>query len=243
MTTPASNTPFAVINDAYFDAALKQLSDDLNGEQLANGMRRLCDVINFSQTTGLKMFAWQDVPVPLTAGTAVYTFLPGGSVDMTKPLRVLEAFYLYTATNVRRPLSVLAMRDYYQLGQAGTLTSNRGTISQYYVEKLYNQMKVTFWQCPDDTEADNGAAHVIVQGQIANVTELDETIQFPAEWRMFLRWALAYDLATGQPQAIIDRCEKNRDQCRMVLEDWDVEDAPFQFTPDPRASQDVGGFR
>lgn len=242
MTTPADTSAYAVINDAFVDAGLKQLVDDLNGEQLANGMRRLRDVVNAAQMTGLKIFTWVDTPVPLVAAQMDYTFLPGGSVDMTKPLRVLEAFYLYNTTNVRRALRVLAMKDYYQLGSAGVATSNQGTISQYYVQKLYNQLKVTFWLCPDTDEAANGVAHLVFQGQITNPVQLTETLQFPPEWRSYLHWNLAADLCTGQPQSIIDRCEGKAQFWRTLSEDWDVEDAPTQFQPDSRTGV-AGNFR
>ena len=232
MTTPADNTPNAILQDAYVDAGLIQDTDELSGEQLAKGLRRLRDVINFLQTRGLKLWTWQDVEVTLTSGTATYTFFPQGSVDMTKPLRVLQGFYLYTDTNVRRAFSPLSMNEYYNLGQAGTLSSNQGAISQYYVEKLSNKLQVTFWLCPDDTEADNGSAHLIMQTQITNPVTLDETMQFPPEWRIGLRWALANDLATGQPQAVIDRCKENMAVYIGALEDWDVEDTPVQFQVD-----------
>lgn len=242
MTTPAINSAYSIISDAYEDAGLSQNTQDLKGSQLAKGLKRLRDIINFCQTKGLKVFSWLDKAVPLIAGQATYTFLPGGSVDMTKPLRVLQGFYLYTATNVRRPFSVLSANDYYLLGMAGTLSSNQGPISQYYVEKLYNQIKVTFWLCPDSTEAANGAAHLLLQQQITNPLELDETVEFPPEWRIYLRWALAYDLATGQPQAVIDRCEKNAATYLDTLEGWDVEDAPTSIQPDSRVGV-PGNFR
>lgn len=238
MTTPNINSVYSVINDAYEDAGLKQDSDDLTSEQLAKGLKRLRDILNFFQTKGLKVFLWVDTTVTLVAGQAVYTFKPSGTVDMTKPLRVLQAWYLYSSNNARRPITVMSANDYYLLGMAGTLSSNQGTISQYYTEKLYDQLKVTFWLCPDSTEAANGAAHLLLQTQWTNPTELDDTLQFAPEWRIAVRWALAYDLATGQPQAVIDRCEKNMMTYMDALEGWDVEDAPTSFQPDPQ-----GGFR
>lgn len=243
MTTPASNTTYAVISDAMIDAGLLQRGGTPNGEQLAENMRRLCDIINTEQTQGLKLFVNVDTTVTLTAGTNTYTFTPGGSVDMTKPLRVLEGYYLYTATNVRRPLIPMAWRDYLTLGQSGTLTANRGTISQYFVDKLATQLRVVFWLCPDSTEADNGAVHLLLQTQITNPTSLTETMAFPQEWRMFLRWALAEDLSTGQPEAVMARCSQMADRYRIMLEGWDVEDAPTSFAPDQRAGYATGGFR
>lgn len=242
MTTPAINSAYAIISDAYEDAGLTQATQDLNGAQLAKGMKRLRDIINICQPKGLKMFSWLDQSVTLVAGQAAYTFFPGGSADMTKPLRVLQAFYLYTATNVRRPITVMSANDYYLLGMAGTLTSNQGPVSQYYVQKLYDKLTVTFWLCPDTTEAANGTAHLFLQKQITNPLELDETVEFPPEWRIYLRWALAADLATGQPQAVIDRCEGKAALYGDLLDGWDVEDAPTSIQPDARTGV-PGNFR
>lgn len=240
---PASNTPNGIITDAMVDAGLIQLGDSPSSEQLAANMRRLVDVINFEQTQGLKLWVNVDTAVTLTAGQATYTFTPSGDVDMTKPLRVLQGYYLYTSTNVRRPLTVLSWNDYLTLGQAGTLSANRGAINSYFVDKQATTLSVTFWLCPDSTEASNGTAHVLLQTKITNPTNLTETMSFPDEWRMFLRWALADDIATGQPQAIMDRCAGKAAAYRAALEDWDVEDAPTRFTPDNRSQYATGGFR
>lgn len=242
MTTPAINTAYGVINDAYEDAGLLQEGNELTPEQLAKGLRRLRDLINLWQTQGLKLWVNEDITVPIVEGQAAYTFKPSGNIDMTKPLRVLEAYYLYSATNTRRVLSVLALNDYWTLGQAGTLTANRGTISQYLVEKQATQLKVTFWQCPNAEEEDNGAVHLLMQTQISNPIMLTETMNFPEEWRLALRWGLADDLCTGQPQTIMDRCQSRATSFRQALEDWDVEDAPTKFQPDPRAAM-PGRFR
>lgn len=239
MTTPSINTPHAIISDAYSDAGLLPELQDPTPEQLAKGLRRLRDLVIFLQTQGIKLWVQDDITVPLTAGTAAYTFMTGGSVSMDRPLRVLEAYYLLTANNTRRPLSVMSLNDYWTLGQAGTLAANRGTISQYLVEKLADRMRVTFWQCPNTAEAADGAVHLLMQTQITEVTSLTETMEFPPEWRMALRWGLANDLCTGQPQAVMDRCEKWATFYRTKLEDWDVEDAPTQFQPDPRGM--IGG--
>lgn len=242
MTTPADNTPYPIISDALTDCGRLQERQNATPEQLAEGMRRLRDLINLWQTQGLKLFVNTDTTVPLVAGQAAYTFGSGGSVDMVKPLRTLEGYYLYTATNVRRSLTEMALRDYWQLGQAGTLTANQGTVTQYVVEKLASLLKVTFWLCPNSDEAANGAVHLLLQTQITNPSSLTETMGFPPEWRLALRWGLADDWSTGQPETIMNRCQQKAEQYRMMLEGWDVEDAATQFQPDSRAGQGRGQF-
>ena len=68
-------------------------------------------------------------------------------------------------------------------------------------------------------------------------------MNFPIEWRIALRWGLADELATGQPQSIMDRCQQRAISYRTMLEDWDVEDAPTRFTPDSRGQYSMGKFR
>lgn len=243
MTTPSINTPNAVIADAFVDCGKVQEGESPNSEQYVSGMRRLRDLINLWQTQGLKLWVNVDTAVPLVAGQATYSLSPGGDVDMTKPLRVIQGYYLYTATEIRRQFSALSWNDYLSLGQAGTIAANRGTISQYFVNKLATELEVTFWQCPDTEEAANGAAHLLLQCQITNPTALNETVQFPEEWRMALRWGLADDLSTGQPQSVIERCKGRAEQFRNALEGWDVEDASTSFQPDPRMQGMGGSFR
>lgn len=240
MTTPNSNTPFAIIKDAYLDSGINQQGDEPDSEQLVDGLRRLTDVINFEQTQGLKLWVNVDTSITLTEGTGTYELGPtasGGTVDMTKPLRVVEAYYLDSDSN-RRPLNPLAWKDYVQLSQI----SEEGTINSYFVNKKALTLSVFFWMVPD-AEAATGTGHLVLQTQITGPISLTETVNFPIEWRMFLHWALADELATGQPQAIMDRCQQRAERYRTALEDWDVEDAPTSFAPDSRGQYFGNKFR
>lgn len=243
MTTPADNTPQSIITDAMKDAGLIMRGQIPNSDQLAEGMRRLRDVIRTFQTTGLKLFVNEDITVSLVAGVNTYTFGTLGTVPMDKPLRVLDGYYKYTTNNVRRPLLPLAWADYVRLGQVGTATANQGAVTQYFVNKQATLLNVTLWLCPSEEEADNGEVHLIMQTQIDNPNKLNEQTAFPEEWRMALRWNLAEDWCTGQPVAVQQRCAQNAMKYREMLEAWDVEDAPTIFTPDTRMGYSTAGFR
>ncbi len=237
MTAPADNTPASIIQDAYFDAGLLQEGQSPNSEQLVAGMRKMTDLVNLWQTQGLKLWLNVDTPVTLVAGQGTYTFGPAGTNVMVKPLRVLDAYYR-DSTGIRRPLIPLAWADYIRLSQI----TQTGAVNSYFVDKQATLLSVFFWLIPDATAA-TGTAHLLLQTQITNPISVTETMNFPIEWRIALRWGLADELATGQPQAIMDRCQSRASTYRAALEDWDVEDAPTRFTPDARASQSQGNFR
>lgn len=234
MTTPNDNTPISIIRDAYGDAGLLQEGEPLGGEQIVSGMRKLTDLVNLWQTQGLKLWLNTDIPIPLVAGQSTYTLGPSGDLNMVKPLRVLEAYYA-NASGVRRPLNPLAWADYTRLSQI----TQQGQLNSYHVDKQQTQLSVFFWLTPDATAA-LGTAHLLVQSQVTNFINLTETVNFPIEWRIALRWGLADEICTGQPQAIMDRCQQRALAYRAALEDWDVEDAPTTFTANVRP---FGSFR
>lgn len=223
MTAPSNNNPLSIIQDAYFDAGLIGVGQTVNGEQIVMGMRKLTDLINLWQTQGLKLWLNVDTSITLVAGTSTYMLGPSGTVDMTKPLRVVEAYYA-DANGVRRPLTPLAWADYVRL----STVNQSGSVNSYFVNKQATLLSVLFWPAPDATAA-LGVGHLVLQTQVTNFINLTETLNFPLEWRIALRWGLADELATGQPQAIMDRCQQRALAYRTMLEDWDVEDAPTRF--------------
>ena len=289
MTAPNDNTPLSIIADAYFDAGLTQEGQLPNGEQIVTGMRKLTDVVNLWQTQGLKLWLQQDTTIPLNAGQNVYSLGPGLGIDMVKPLRVTEAYYLqgtpvtagsfvtdttYTilsvgttdftligagasqvgatftatgagsgtgtaSTGTRRPLTVLSREEFTNLSQTNTL----GEPNSYFVDKQAAKLDVYIWLTPDSTAAAGGTVHLITQNQVAGFILVTETMNFPIEWRIALRWGLADELATGQPQAIMNRCQQRASMYRTALEDWDVEDSPTRFAPDSRSQTHMGNFR
>ena len=233
MAGATSNTSYGIINDAMVDAGYLQEGSQANSEQLATYMRRLMDIINLCQTQGLKLFLQELVNIPLVVGQVQYVLGPSGpAVTMNKPQRVLQA-YVTDTSNIRRPLTVLSRDEFTRLSQ---ISGNNGTINSYFTDKQAEVLNVNFWNPPDSTEVLNTAT-VLVQIMAPNPINLEADTLFPQEWRIYLRWALADDICTGQPQAIMDRCQQRAVAYRQMLEDWDVEDAPTYMNMDSRFYQ------
>lgn len=228
MTTPADNTPASIIQDAYTDAGKLQRGQTPNSEQLVSGMRRLTDMIKFWQTQGLKLWLMQDLSITLVAGTATYTLGLSGNVVMAKPLQGIQAYWLDTNGN-KTPLIVISQSDYLLLPQV----TQRGALNSVYVDKQQNTLNITTYLTPDATAA-AGTLHVLIRNSVTSFISVTETMNFPDEWRIALRWGLAAELATGQPKDVQDRCDMRAQMYRTALEDWDVEDAPTRFTVDQR---------
>lgn len=238
MTTPVDfNTPARIIRMAMEDAGLLQEGDEPNSEQYAKYMERLQDLINAWQTQGLKLFLLQDLTLNLVAGQAAYSLSPTGDIVMTKPLRIIQAYYR-DSSGTRRPLVSLGWEEYLRLSTVTQL----GAVINYLVDKQPTSLIINLWNVPDATAA-TGTVHLLTQVAMSFLTELDDTLIFPPEWYMALRWGLADDISTGQPQIIMDRCKMKADEYRTALENWDVEDAATRFVPDSRTGSSYSLFK
>ena len=236
MTTVATfNQPIRIITYGMIDAGLLQEGDDPTSDQIASGINRLNDIINLWGTQGLKLWTYLDQSITLTASTGQYVLGPAGAIISVKPMRAIQGYYL-DSSNVRRPIYPLSWDEWLRLSQV----TQTGAISQYFVNKQKADLYVNFWQIPD-TNAATGTAHLLLPRQITNFTGITDTMDFPQEWLMGLRWAFADDICTGQPQAIMDRCQMRAQAYRTMLEDWDVEDAPTQFQPDTQGGNAAYG--
>lgn len=244
MTAPATfNSPLRIITYAARESKLIARTADPSSDLLAEGMNRLNDMINMWTTQGLKLWLNVDtnIPLSLTKGINPYTIGLGGDVDQPKPLRVIDGYFLTdpgTVAQNRRPIYPMAWSDWMRLS---TILQS-GQINSYFANKQQTTLNVNFWLIPDSV-AVLGEAHLLLQNAVTHFTGLSDTMNFPVEWFSALRWGLASDWASGQPDAITSRCDKMASSQFEALNNWDVEDAPTQFQPDQRMGQDYGKFR
>jgi hypothetical protein len=228
VTIAVYNSADRIIRMAMEDAGLLEDGADPSPDQSGRYLQRLNDIVNTWQVEGIKLFLIQDIPVPLTQGLSLYTFGPLGTTVMARPLEIVDAYYS-SSTGVRRPLIPMSRNDWDRLS---TITS-QGAINQYFVDKQTTIMNVYLWNPPNQTSA-TGFFHPVFRTQSTNFVAITDTIMFPIEWYMALRWALASELTTGQPDSIVTRAEQKAMQYKIVLEGWDVENAPTSLQPDPQ---------
>lgn len=221
MTT---NTAQAIIEKAYADSMKLPRGGTLTTAQLTDGLERLQDVVNTEAVLGLKLFLETEVSVTLVAGQQLYSFRPGGSVNVPRPLRLKDVTYVGTG-NDSRPLIPLSRSDWAAMPARG----ETGSVSQFFQERLYDRVNLYLWNIPD-TSAAAGTLRVTLHAPAATLT-LSTTTAFPPEWVMYLRWALTADLASGMPVEVVQRAEGKAAQYRKILEDFDVEDVAVRFQP------------
>ena len=237
MATAITTTASRIIDKAHLNAGLIQEGQTANANQQADGISRLNDVINFAQTQGLKLHLLRDVSLGIQAAKGLYTLMPGGDVDMVKPISVIDGYYK-DSNGIQRPLIPMSWNEWVRLSQP----SVQGQVNSYFVDKQYDRFNVNLWQIPD-TNAATGDVHLILRVQATNISAITDDVVFPPEWFIYLQWALASELASGQPQEIITRCDQKASFYADAISAFDVEDTSVQFQVDSRMGNAQGDFR
>lgn len=222
-------TAQALVTSGYRDAQKLARGAALPSDLLADGMDRLNDLVNLWQTQGLKLFLESETTVPLVAGKQMYSFSPTGDIVMEKPLRAKDAAYWDQFGN-SRPLIPISRQEWTDL----TTRTAIGSVNQYFIEKHVGQLNMHLWQIPGEVEA-KGHVKIVIHNQTKNVTISTDTVGFPIEWALALRWGIADEVSFGMPEAVQQRCQARAQAYRQALEDWDVEDTETYFQVDSRA--------
>lgn len=232
MTQPNPAGVYQCITRALQDAGYLGFGREPDSELLAECLGRMNSIANFKQTQGIRLWLQTDFSLQaptLQAGVGLYSFGPLGTVAgfSLKPIRCIEAYFLELNAQNRRPVGIISRNEWDTLS---TITQ-QGTVTSVWPDKQQTLLNINCWQVPNAQEA-LGQLHLILQTQINQVTNLTDNMAFPVEWFLFLEWALADELATGQPLAIQAKCKANRETYGDALDNWDVEDAATRFTPD-----------
>lgn len=238
-TLPAQNTPQATIWHAYYNCSKIGIGQEPSSEQYAIGMSRLVNLVNLRQAEGLRLWLQSDLPIQPIAGVNLYTLGPTGTVPMTRPTRVLEAYYT-DQNNTNRPLIVLSRNEWDTLSTFGI--NSPGTINQYFTDKQIATLNVYFWLTPD-AQAATGKVHLIIQQQQPLPVSLVDTMVLGPEWFLYLQWHLAWELSQGQPIAVQQKCQMHAQLYKEVVDNFDYEDAGTMFAPDPRMFSPYGRFK
>jgi hypothetical protein len=226
------NTADRIIRLAMRDAQILEKGEDPDGEDYVEAMHRLNDIINLWQTQGLKLWLNSWIPVPIQANQPTYVLGPGG-FQPTKSMRILEGWYTYNSGGASYPFRLMSWREYDMLSNK----LQTGMPISMLVDKQQLVTNITLWLVPDANAVAIGGVTILQQTPVTNLVKLTDAMNFPQEWFMALHWALADDMANGQPREITERCAAKAKTYFDLLNEWDVEDAATSFSPDPTSGR------
>jgi hypothetical protein len=205
-----------LINEAYRKLRVIAEGVSANATQIADAASRLNIIIKSCMSDGLALWTYQQYVIPCVVGQQVYTIGP-------------ETF--------DTPLRLISRQEYMGFGNK---TASGITNSIYYDSKFTSGAVTSpgtgFGSLYVYTTQFDATYTIYVNGQrpIYDMNSGTDEFDFPAEWLMYLLYALCAEMADDNEvdEIRIKRLETRADALREKLFDWSVETASTQFAPD-----------
>ncbi len=206
--------------------------DTIPQQDQLNVLQALNILVKQLVTSGLPLWAIENVSVPLISGQGSYTIGPTatgtGAVVANRPMRILQAILTNSAGN-NTVLNVISRYDYNTLG----LPNAPGVPNElWYYPTLPNGV-ITMYDVPTDSLS---TITLVSQRQFNDFNLLTDTPDFPQEWYAPLKWLLADEISLEyecKPNTIA-KIEKQANIYRDVVAGWGKEDVPVRFVPSAR---------
>lgn len=203
MSTSGS-TNFSVTRDDIINRALGLLGVIPQGGTVSDytdAALALNLMIKAWMADGLQLWSLTSYNVPLTAGVNSYRIGLGQTINIPKPLKIIQAFNRNTSTNIDIPMRIVTRQEYNMLGNKSV---SGNPIQLYYSpQRVYGDLYV--FPTPTSVEAASNVIVINYQRPFEDFDTGTDEPDFPQEWFDALSYGLACRLAPTYGIPINDR--------------------------------------
>jgi len=178
------------------------------------------------QNKGLNLWTIEQGSATLVAGTSSYT-AESSTLDIVDVSIRTNAGDIDDQFDQR--LNRISRTEYNH--QASKLTQSKPT--QFYVDKDNDSVKIVLWATPDSTQT-----YTLVYDYVKRIEDVGtvgtNNADVPSRYLPCLTYALAYNLATKNPEALqrVPLIKQRYEELWNEVSDADRERAPIRFVPD-----------
>jgi len=202
-----SNYTYTVTRDEIIKRALRLIGVVAQGEtptavQIDEAAQALNGLVLAWQADGMPLWAIKIPNMPLIAGKRQYEFgttqVPP-EVGVPKPLKVLQAWYHNSTSNVDVPMRIVTEQQYNMLGNK----TIQGLPIQIWYQPKKDTGTLTVYQVPDSYTEQNITLGFVYQAPFSTFDASTDVPDFPQEWYDAVTYGLATRLAPeyGVPAA------------------------------------------
>jgi hypothetical protein len=231
---------FTLTRTQVIDAALRVIGVLRSGDTVTNDSNLETDC---SQALNILLKSWhnlgvplwnrKEVVVPLIATKRNYTVnFPGGDVNITAPIRIVDAFRRAVTGNTDTEVTIID-RDEYDL--LSSKTSNGITTQIFYDYQdvpVGTQSNVFVWPIASTNSVTN--LHLIYHKPYDDMDSATDNLDFPQAWFSAVKWNLAVALAPEFGRTVSKDVEKQAASSLHLAMLGDHEEGSIRFKPETR---------
>ncbi len=192
----SGSTNFSTVRNTLIAGALRMAGAISQGETpnatlISETAEALNMLVKALQADGMPLWALKESTVTLTASAASYRIGLSQTVNIPKPLKVIQAFIRNISSNVDTPMTQLTKYDYNLLGNK---TSN-GVPVQFCYDPQRDYGDLFVYPVPDSTVASDYEIHIVYQRPFEDFDASTDEPDFPQEWFDAIKHLLADRIA------------------------------------------------
>lgn len=205
MSTSGSTT-FTTTRDGIIKAAMRKCATLAKGqtpdtEDVTNGTEALNALVAEFMTQGMQMWKRAQYVFSPVTGTSLYQIGLTKTFNVPFPQKIHQAFIQDTTSNVRIPMQVISIQNYYLLPKS----VNQGMPVQLMYQPFRTYGEINLWPAPDATTASTKQITILYQTPMEYFVSGSDEMDFPAEWYNALVYGLASLLAPEFSVPLNDR--------------------------------------
>lgn len=188
----SGSTDWTLNRDQVITSALRKLAvlpsgGSATAAQISDAADALNAIVKAFQADGMPLWKITSHTFTVTSGTADYSIGVGQTLNTSKPLKVLQAFYIQSGGE-NTPMNVYNRYDYNDLPRE---LATGTPINLYYQPGRINGT-INLWPIPNDSTTE---IEIHYQSMFEDMDSASNDFDFPSEWVQALIYALAWSLA------------------------------------------------
>jgi len=192
----SNSTDFNVTRDQIIAGALRMIGATAQGEtptatQVTEASEALNMLVKAWQADGMPLWGLSEYDMTLVAGQREYNIGVGQTINIPKPLRVIQIWNTNISGNIDTPMRVLTKQEYNTLGNK----QSSGIPIQGYYNPQRDYGILSLFPVPDTNAASNYHVTIVYQRPFEDFDSASDNPDFPQEWIEALKYGLAVRLA------------------------------------------------
>ena len=233
----SGTTSWSLQRDTIISAALRKLAVLSGGSspetyQITNAAETLNGMIKSFAVDGMPVWKMNTYSFPTVANTPSYTIGTGQTLNVSAPLKIVQAWRNQSTNSSNVPMNVYTNYNFNLL----PTTATSGTpVNLYYQPKAQTGI-ISIWPTPQDS---NTTIYIRYQDTFQDVNSSTDDLDFPPYWMEAIIYGLAWRLAPEYGIPTQDRADLKNEALYFKNEalSFGTEEGSLYMQPDWSGNQ------